>query len=469
MVHEIAEAPFRGKVLEDRDERIATESSTYRNAGGEEICEARFELRYNEDLRKDEVLSLFLRGPDGRDVDVLSLLGLPEGVRILLDKKASPYHDRKKNVIFVNGVETPLQLVTLAHEIGHAIQGRDPVYAELLTEYNSHKKNLTGDPFGGETLRVVQKYVPDHGISLPVMDELIGLGGRYDALVERNFEISKDSGKETVRSGKLLDAYAFAAMTTDFGSVIPARQLFEQRGLTFLHASSTKKYGSRQEILKDVACDVIGNSFKGLIDTAEGVRHSGFYRDGVFYEVITITSVEDERFEAVFTVDLSLSENPLAVAARQSADRILALEKERGGLLKEIGGIEDEYAIIAEPHSETISQILRIPTVVLERDATRRALESLRVLKQKFGIDLLQELDRDVEESKEVQKWGESRLKGGGDSVTIQKLGNTFPDTVQYLNACLDTHTADSQTNRGLYGKSLRARMPSPKGKETEL
>lgn len=104
--------------------------------------------------------------------------------------------------------------------------------------------------------------------------------------------------------------------------------------------------------------------------------------------------------------------------------------------------------------------------MVSERDATRRALVALRELKQKHGINFVQELAQTPEEVGQFQriknrgsKRDDQTVRGDKDDEEQREIQ---PDAMSFLNACLETHDSDNKTNRKLYKKSPRARSPLP-------
>lgn len=455
MVHELAQISSRIEVPEAE----GVKHYVYHDAAHGAVCDVRGETQFNETLKGDELRHLSLRNLEGKEIDAFELLGLPEGVSVILDERQGPCYRRTTKTIYVQGIETPLQFVALAHEIGHAIQKSDPAYIALSEEYDSHKSNTPKDPFGAKTLEVVQKYVPDHGVILPAFEQLTALGRKYHELGVKSKKFREESAKEARRSMEMLSAYALAAMMKDFSEQVPVQQFLEQRGMKLLRASDRGRQGSARKIPESESLVMLAEILRNDFDTRKGIRCSGLREDGIFYIVLNVRNDQGGEFETVFTVDLSKSENPLAKAILSSMRR--ADEARRSGeeVQQGLRNIEKEYATIAEPYTEEIYQMLRIPTVTLERDATRRALVALRVLKQKHGIDFTQELAQTPDEVEELRRMKGQQSKHGDQTV----LRNEGEDergrsgAVAFLNTCLESTGSDNATNRESYGKPPRA------------
>lgn len=240
----------------------------------------------------------------------------------------------------MHGLETPLQFIILAHEIGHAIQKGDPVYAALSKEQGSHISNTSSDPFGARTLEVVQDYVPDHGIVIPVLGQLIGLGRRYEEVMHTRLKSEKQGAIETRRLGTLLTAYAFAAMTKDASSQVPVQQFLEQRGMKLLRANIGGQWGSLKEASDEESYTRLATILQNPLDTRKDVQCFSFCKDEIFYVRLEINNEKDGRFETVFSVDLDNNENPLAIATINSKKRVDDLDRLQEEMQRELQKIE---------------------------------------------------------------------------------------------------------------------------------
>ena len=437
-------------------------TSVYRDAASNPICDVWIQATRDQGTDNIKIAHVFLRSVEGRDINALEALGLPSDFRIVV-ADVPPACNFREKTIYIRGLKTHSQFVVLSHEIGHAIQHNETSYASLLATYGSDLENGPMNPLGWKALEAVQKYVPDYGVELSDINELIAVGRAFEEFNNEILEIDRIIVLEKERISKIVSSYFFASFARGPLLALPIRDGLRLRGIEFIGISSGNDHtfldtDSGDLFLTSYADDVRDSKKNDICNVI--LKENGEY--SLSFELYNATEADDSsEYTASFTVKTRGNQDPLAVTSLDIEQRIEKLEENREDLRKKALEAQGEYAFLSSMEQESITKLLKLPTILVERDATRRALIALRNLKREYGIDLTRELEQGAEgEYEHVRQLSEENIKqgiqaaqGGSYSGASSRLRL---DAVKYLNKCLGSYGGDRADNVKNYGKSPR-------------
>ncbi|MEK7633031.1 MAG: hypothetical protein AAB473_04565 [Patescibacteria group bacterium] len=437
---------------ENTSERI--EKYEYRNATDEKICdvEATIEFVENEEEQKTILRSLFLVSMLGERIDFLKFMELPKTYRIVIDEHGDPACDHKESTIVIQGLSTPLQLATLAHEIGHSLQHFEKNFSDL--GYGMGIKFSPKDIASANEiakLNTLTNFKLDHAL----VQKLVTMKGDLDSCLHRQDEAHQIWGKQLEIFRALYRIYFTESLSLIRASIDEEdfEGMLRDRGI---------QMSDWIEEFKKIPKEEIKHYIDNFIQGTEGYTTLGV--DITPEELIVLLKIpaHDKKTkdrEIFLPFHLKGDESPLSekmqesVLAYRQAFTKSALERATEAEIRE------EYERTVAPHTKTISALLRSTTIILEQDATKRAIITLKKL-QELGIDLLQPLkvlpvDKEKIEKRNLElslQLGEGRVFNSGMEYAIRNL-----------NSCLVTYSADRESIRRDYHRPLKLKAKKPK------
>lgn len=367
------------------------------------------------------LLSFILRGEKGGKPSEIDLLGLANrhGVEILsADVRLVNYEysDEKKRAV-VPPLETPLDVGVFLHELGHADQFHEERFGKITPLYGRSRQSSSAGfvlSYGSmrELLDAVVDAVPEAKIAMDheILAQLETLEGRRHAALDLKAERERAlDEQERLRDDELAtfveDALSRVMDIRDFlrrcdaaagprkdASIpplvaTPEAEAFigelERAGFVFdgdgeeggVPRSSLRDAASVAAFLRDALTSMRAASSSLTYDAAAG-------RLGVDAAI--------GKAGRLRIKDLPVDEDDHAAYAkvRARADEIVAeLEARADSAYDDVQQVARAQQLLME-HID-VNAITSLPTKMMERDATRRALQWLREARGRTGADLL--------------------------------------------------------------------------------
>lgn len=389
------------------------------------------------------LLSFVLRGEkDGArtEIDMLAL-AVPHGVEVVAsDVPLANYHyEDEARRAFVPPLETPLDVGVLLHELGHAEQHGEERFKKITPLYARSKPFASGDKpvsLGAflELVDAVSEAVPD---ARPVFDhearEQLGRleARRSEALARKSAAERALIEQEGLRDDELRSLLGDALAGADLRSIADeAKQLgFREAHLVPPLAASPaveallvrlEAAGFRFEGSEAVTATIAGAAKPGEGFGATRPRSERLVRRRAVTTADQVSAIvasleeasasdadlhydpSSETLYASFTVDVpQAGRGRVLVEARVPDDQFAGYAKLRRGADRVVEELErkcDEEFEGVEAADKAVRHLLggvnlkdiaALPTRMMERDATRRALRWLRQVRDKTGVNLL--------------------------------------------------------------------------------
>lgn len=388
--------------------------------------------------------SFVLRGEkDGKptEIDMLAL-AVPAGVEVLAsDVPLANYHyENQDRKAFVPPLETPLDVGVFFHELGHAEQHQEERFEKITPLYGESKPLASGsDPVSVRSflklLDAVNEAVPDARTVFDdqARDQLARLEEQRQSALDKKSSLERAlDEQESLRNSELrallgeamaeradLAAIADEAKRVGIRESHPVPPLVASPDVAALVAR-LEDAGFRFEGSGTLAAATAGAAKPGIGFDAAQPRTERMVRRSAIATAEQASAVVDaigelravdadvqydptsETLFASFTVDVPhAGPGRVIVEARVSDDRFAQYEKLRTGAdrivadLERNGDAEYENAVVAGDAERlllgavNLNDIAALPTRMMERDATRRALRWLRQVRDKAGVNLL--------------------------------------------------------------------------------
>ena len=396
--------------VESRRERLESETVDVMDAQG--VLRFRAEKRYEtiegENGSEHVLRALILTSPDGKQsVDVLKTIGCAED-RILIDATEFAYDPNTRD-IHVPEQRTIIDLYVLLHECGHAIQDRDPGFEEMT---DSTRPHLVQEFYALE--RAEQGRLPVEQLA-----ELRMMATEY----EQSERDQEQRLKALDQSGR---AYADAVQAYVRAQIPEVYDRVQSLALQDTRATSSYEVGTAWFEALQAVLDEIRN--QDLMSGSDG----------------------DERYYVDEVAQFALFE-------KDYQDRIRAVQAHASDQSRFQKQFSEKIGPLLAPY-------LRGPGLdasecrkfVLERDATRRAFEWIRLLEKKLETtlrfsmattkDALEQrlLDRCGEQIDQLDPaWLERQRRLTRDAVVDDQI-----DPVSFLNLQLESYGARHQKKR---------------------
>lgn len=430
--------------------------------------------------------SFMLEGEkDGRptSIDVLKLAN-PHGIEVLVaDERLENYgHFDADKLAVVPPLETALDVGTALHELGHAGQYRDERFEKITPLYNVAK--MLSARGAGPYLRLKRplQFILE---AVPEAKEIVDAEeiGQLDRLEKRRGELKaeiKAADKKRRSAEAHLAGLLQRAAGRAINRLVPENEMgglvadmvnsIEQRPDDEAHARR-----KREAVVR--ALEKAGFRFRSedepengdlakaiprekLLDGTAHLEHLAlspvFYLLGGEFRVVRLegrklrvtmsmpkaVTDSEESAEAVLELELSEEDDGEFEKQRQKTETVLR-ETNKLGLEsgREILRLEEAQEELMR--AMRIEDILNLPTKLMERDATRRAFQWLREVRQKAGTDLLKRMKVPLEATligeaceSSVVEGAQALAKGREDRIVETGI-------VEDLRNALATYRAD--------------------------
>lgn len=468
----------------------------YYDEKGELICSAVIEFEKFRDEAGKRVRSLVLKGElDGRptEVDLMEMTdAIKNEVSMVMSKERLPnYHyNSVDKITFVPPLETALDLAVALHELGHAGQFHDERFAPLNKLYGLEKREkplLDKIATVRATIPEIQEFITEK--------DLVMISSMSDTISQRNIELMKlNSRANVLQTQETTNRFLYIDDLLD-------SRLEE---LTSLYEEA---YSRLRSIPKDAPeyKDTEKNEIAKLIKKMEKMgfifakkQEDPSISDTPFLSKDDITSIEwvNKLTQITFSSYYILGDKYLdsekkltsfhrltspdretilvIVASRVSKEKYEKYAAEQKNLERDINKIKQEKLVIEEEKKrlqiakENIMDSLHIkdlpalPTRMMERDATRRAFQWMRELRQKYGIDLFKSVrvkqGEHLPEIRRIEEECETSITAGlkeGEEKIIRT------DAKRDLSIALKTYRAGTKEML----KKYKRRIPRVRGK----
>lgn len=436
-----------GKTPESREEERVTREFEYRDSKGNllgrgvaelgtEEFDADFRTLEGETGKARELRSFVILGEkDGNpvEIDLLSLFN-PHDVKVLVATEHLEnysYSDERKRVL-APPLETPLDVGVLLHELGHADQYHEERFKEIVRLYRKEKDLRGGKVCYDKIMDILSEVIRAVPEVAQVMDEegleqLRRLDVKRRETFDARREINRRMDALDRREAQLMPK-TFAAMlekalpldTFEEEAVILDEDIADHEGDTAYAAARLEKMLQGLEAagfrfhdaeVRDVE---IGDGLtKTLVPmTRERTKRDVRTMTGVVHHVTKSASAFDTEYEYdadrnMLRIRFEPTSSPelcgmhVDLELEMSVDTYEDVMSELDAIAAEIKELEAKTdAIIRTVRSGEAAQvtlirhmnirdIASVPTRMMERDATRRALQWLRKVRREVGVDFL--------------------------------------------------------------------------------
>lgn len=508
---------FSAEVAEAKGEQRESirETYEYRDAEGKLVCKA--EAEYGELGPNDaegldpghfgvEKISgrllkgLKLTGEKG-EIDLVELAKV-QGVKIIvsdkrlknymyLEKGASP---EKNDRVLVPPLENLLDVGVMLHELGHAAQYNDEDFSVIKNFYHLGKQSVDSVSLG--VLNEIMSALPETQALAPMLAEFKSLLKKVDSKTAEIFH--KESEIFSLERGLMKDVTELMDRTlpfkreleeSNYDSKAEARKALETMGITVSDEKPEaleKRQGkpvTLEELLEeedkpppplcedDLSADGLHAIHNALfrsfpIDTAQidydAAAHSLRLRLPVYL------SYDMGKRSMSLKVPFSPEDFAALREMRQTAARKIATAQ------VEIARLEEEVAAArnrmkALSTLDEFKRLINMPRRVMERDATRRAFQWLRKVKQATGADVFSQIKADAAHLKLIRK-DDDKSGGCEGSMVSEAMQVDIEGKVSvkdYLATAYRTHGATLENMRiKKPGETGPGKMPRLKKKE---
>lgn len=364
-------------------------------------------------------------------VDVLGLAN-PHGVEVVVADEYLEnysYTDRKKRALSPP-LNTPLDVGVLLHELGHADQFHERRFEKLVPLYASERSKEKLTPAGVKrVVDGVMDAIPNLAayVDREALAQFGRLQERMDELAHERDAISEKMNRQDERESETVGEMLRAAMAERLDldrflercvevdediadhagdeayaaeRVRELRQTLKAVGFRFARAdeaSGPVRFDSGLAGLPSVREDDIDEVSK-ISDLAQSVAAG---------RPVVGAEVRYSRKDGVLTVDMippsGVGSGPQRVTLELDMppaeyDRIsagfAAVAAEFAALKRKADGLEVHMGLIDETKDDLVrgtglSEIIAVPTKVMERDATRRAIQWMRRIRDSAGVNLM--------------------------------------------------------------------------------
>lgn len=376
-----------------------------------ELLPAAFPTNEGEPGKARILKSFVLKGEKAgkpTEIDMLAFLGTREkrlAVHVAeQDLKNYCYQDESKRVT-IPPLESPIDVAVALHEFGHAEQWNEERFKKITPLYGFFKN----PPKSSKELKTIleavpegQKLLPEH--SLEVLEaaeesrddtrkKLDALSEQIDKLKKENREqedkLVQRALKDVINESYKQYETAWEALTPEKKNQPGAERqevekiikYLESQGIKFPETTSVENEETPPFSMETLH-RVISNLGNARLDKKQPFSDSG------------------EKMNLELNIRMSGDEPPRIVkmeidTAPKDAEfykKTIAVQKTQIDSLisdeRETGESAQKYTDIVKKRLAKLEDLIKLPGRMMERDATRRAFQWLRELRQKHGIDL---------------------------------------------------------------------------------
>ncbi|MBU1032428.1 MAG: hypothetical protein ABII13_05450 [Patescibacteria group bacterium] len=381
-----------------------------------------------------ELRTLILKRESGGqtiEVDLLELAKAKEnGVKIVVAERRLENYlcNFDENRVDVPPLETPVDLAIFLHELGHADQIKDERFREIKTLYPLPKRSRSLDD-----LQKVVEAVPEA--------QAVGVEGGIEMLIQEEKQIKNDisrlrerivdiEGERATAFRKSLETFAgFSSKDLDEIGRVCLQELeklpneeyekkspevvrefvlerLKDKGFMF----ATEQLPKREEDITEIEHPFLAEPKKKQItdlplvpqDSVTDWADAGKIGRNAFGGESELRYMPEAKmlilqFPVHGTMDSPTEEfrgmleiaNITEDAYRQQEDQLQVFDDRKKQLQQELEKLEHRLGELEEP----IENIRALPKRMMERDATRRALQWMRALRQVSNIDLFRGIE----------------------------------------------------------------------------
>jgi len=514
---------FSAEVAEAKGEQRESvrETYEYRDAEGKLVCKA--EAEYGElgpndaegiDLGRfgvEKISGRLLKGlkltGEKGEIDLVEL-AKAQGVKIIVsDKRLKNYAYLEKDWnqndrVLVPPLENLLDVGVMLHELGHAAQYNDEGFSRIKNFYSLEKQSVESVSLA--ELDEIMSALPETQALNPMLAESKSLRKKVDS---KTAEIShKKSEIVRLERGLRKDVAKLMGRTLPFkreleesryDSKAEARKALEKMGIT---VSGEKPEALEKRQRKPFTLEELEEDEDVKKPEPPPLCEDDLSADGLFairtalFRSFPIDTAQIDYDAAAHSLSLRLQvnlfygteERSMSLKVSFSPEDFAALQEMRQTAARKIATAQAEIARLEEEvaaardrmkaldTSGEFKRLINMPRRVMERDATRRAFQWLRKVKQATGANVFSQIKADAAQLKRHKKILKEDDESGGceDSMASEAVQVDIDRKVSvkdYLAMAYGTpgHGATPENMRiKKPGETGPGKMPRPKKKE---
>jgi hypothetical protein len=498
---------FSAEVAEAKGEQRESvrETYEYRDAEGKLIvtAEAEFESATEDDLRAAHLeggrilRSLVLKGEGGVGIDVLALAKAKDRKIFIPNQRQDNYYFSETGQVMAPPLENLLDVGVMLHELGHAAQYNDEGFSVIKNFYDLGKQSVDSVSLG--VLNEIMSALPETQALAPMLAEFKPLREKVDS---KTAEISdKRSEIVMLERGLRKDVAKLMGRTLPFkreleeshyDSKAEARKALEKMGIT---VSDEKPEALEKRQRKPFTLEELEEDEDVKKPEPPPLCEDDLSADGLFaiqtalFRSFPIDTAQIDYDAAAHSLSLRLQvnlfygteERSMSLKAPFSPEDFAALQEMRQTAARKIATAQAEIARLEEEVAaardrmkalstlDEFKRLINMPRRVMERDATRRAFQWLRKVKQATGADVFSQIKADAAHLKLIRK-DDDKSGGCEGSMVSEAMQVDIEGKVSvkdYLATAYGTYGATLENMRiKKSGETGPGKMPRPKKKE---